>query len=226
MEDNLKILVVDDHQLMTEGIVGALKQISDNFEISFSNTCDQAFEHLQKASKSESFDILFTDLSFENTGEATLIDSGESLIKKVREHGISIKIGVITGHTETNRVFNVINNLNPDAYIIKNQCTKDELNFAIQQMKRNIPFYSYEIHQKIMRRNVVQIQMDEVAIQILKELPKQSKITNLEGIIKKSDGNFMKIRTIENKLANLRIDLNAKNNTDLILKAKELGIID
>lgn len=226
MEDNLKILVVDDHQLMTEGIVGALKQISENFEISFSNTCDQAFEHLQKAAKRESFDILFTDLSFENTGESTLIDSGESLIKKVRKHGISIKIGVITGHTETNRVFNVINNLNPDAYIIKNQCTKDELNFAIQQMKRNIPFYSYEIHQKIMRRNVVQIQMDEVAIQILKELPKQSKITNLEGIIKKSDGNFMKIRTIENKLANLRIDLNAKNNTDLILKAKELGIID
>ncbi len=139
-----------------------------------------------------------------------MIDGGESLIKKVRKHGIPLKIGVITGHTETNRVFNVINNLNPDAYIIKNQCTKGELNFAIQQMKRNM----------------VQIQMDEVAIQILEELPRQSKITNLEGIIKKSDGNFMKIRTIENKLANLRIDLNAKNNTDLILKAKELGIID
>ena len=68
--------------------------------------------------------------------------------------------------------------------------------------------------------------MITISLRYLKELPKQSKITNLEGIIKKSDGNFMKIRTIENKLANLRIDLNAKNNTDLILKAKELGIID
>ena len=68
--------------------------------------------------------------------------------------------------------------------------------------------------------------MDEVAIQILKELPKHSKISNLEGMIKKSDGNIMKIRAIENKIANLRIDLSARNNTDLVLKAKELGIID
>ena len=133
---------------------------------------------------------------------------------------------MITGHTETNRVFNVITNLNPDAYILKNHCTKDELNFAIQQMMKGAPFYTHEIHQKILNRNVVQIQMDEVAIQILKELPNQSKITNLEGMIKRPDGKYMKIRAIENKLANLRIDLNANNNTDLVLKAKELGIID
>jgi len=226
MEDNLRILVVDDHQLMAEGIVGALSQISEDYDISSFNSCDEAFEQLSESVDSHPFDILFTDLSFENTDEDTLIDGGESLIRKVRGEGIPLKIGVITGHTETNRVFNVITNLNPDAYILKNQCTKDELNFAIQQMRRDIPFYSHEIHQKILKRNVVQIQMDDVAIQILKQLPKQSKIINLEGMIRKSDGKYMKIRAIENKLANLRIDLNAKNNTDLVLKAKELGIID
>lgn len=226
MEDNLRILVVDDHQLMAEGIVGALKQISEHYDIVSFNSCDEAFEHLEEAVDQNPFDILFTDLSFENIDEDSLIDGGESLIRKVREEGISLKIGVITGHTETNRVFNVITNVKPDAYILKNQCTKDELTFAIQQMKRNIPFYSHEIHHKIMKRNVVQIQMDEVAIQILKQLPKQSKIINLEGMIKKADGKHMRIRAIENKLANLRIDLNAKNNTDLVLKAKELGIID
>ena len=82
------------------------------------------------------------------------------------------------------------------------------------------------MHQKIIRRACINIQMDEVAIQILKELPNQSKISNLEGIIKKEDGTLLKQRSIESKLANLRIDLNAVNNTDLILKAKELGIID
>jgi DNA-binding NarL/FixJ family response regulator len=226
MEDNLRILVVDDHQLMADGIVGALSQISDLYDIASFNSCDDAFEHLSQQAENNPFHILFTDLSFENTDEDTLIDGGESLIRKVREAGIPLKIGVITGHTETNRVFNVISNLNPDAYILKNQCTKDELSFAIQQMKRDIPFYSHEIHQKILKRNVIQIQMDDVAIQILKQLPKQSKIINLEGMIKKADGKYMKIRAIENKLANLRIDLNANNNTDLVLKAKELGIID
>ena len=40
------------------------------------------------------------------------------------------------------------------------------------------------------------------------------------------DGVAIKLRSIETKLSNLRADLNANNNTDLILKAKELGIID
>ena len=169
---------------------------------------------------------MFTDLSFENLTDESELDGGEALIRKVKNEEIPVKIGVVTGHTETNRVFNVINNLKPNAYILKSHCSGDELHFAVQQMLKNMPFYTHEIHQKILKRNIVQIQMDEVAIQILKELPKQSKIVNLEGKIKKSDGNFMKIRAIENKLANLRIDLNAKNNTDLVLKAKELGIID
>ena len=36
----------------------------------------------------------------------------------------------------------------------------------------------------------------------------------------------LKLRSIENKLASLRESLDAQNNTDLVLKAKELGIID
>ena len=225
MEDNIRILVVDDHQLMVDGIVMALQQFP-NYRVTSFNVCDDAFHELQETLESDPYDVLFTDLSFENVTEDSEIDGGESLIRRVKDEGIPVKIGVITGHTETNRVFNVIRNLNPDAYILKNQCTAEELNFAIRKMMSGDRFFTHEIHNKILKRNVVQIQMDEVAIQILKQLPKQSKIINLEGMIKKSDGKNMKIRAIENKLANLRIDLGAKNNTDLVLKAKELGIID
>ena len=223
--DKIRILVVDDHQLMLNGIVMALEEFP-NYHVTPVNTCDRAFETLVEAQEHEPFSILFTDLSFENNTEDSIIDGGESLIRKVKDENILVKIGVISGHTETNRVFNVIQNLNPDAYILKNQCTGEELNFAIRKMLSGDRFFTHEIHDKILKRNVIQIQMDEVAIQILKELPKHSKISNLEGMIKKSDGNIMKIRAIENKIANLRIDLSARNNTDLVLKAKELGIID
>jgi DNA-binding NarL/FixJ family response regulator len=225
MEDNIRILVVDDHQLMVDGIVMALKQFP-NYRVTSFNICDEAFYELSGALDTDPYHVLFTDLSFENVTEDSEIDGGESLIRRVKDEGIPVKIGVITGHTETNRVFNVIRNLNPDAYILKNQCTSEELNFAIRKMMSGDRFFTHEIHNKILKRNVIQIQMDEVAIQILKQLPKQTKIINLEGMIKKSDGKYMKIRAIENKLANLRIDLGAKNNTDLVLKAKELGIID
>lgn len=225
MENKIRIVIVDDHQLMLKGICNALNEQGD-YETECYYTCDEAFSAIKQNQETNPFDILFTDLSFDNKTRETQIDGGESLIKKIKEQEISIKIGVVTGHNETNRVFNVINNLNPNAYILKSHCSGDELHFAVQKMLKGEQFYTHEIHQKILKRNIIQIRMDDIAIQILKELPKHPKIINLEGKIKKADGNFMKIRAIENKLANLRIDLNAHNNTDLVLKAKELGIVD
>lgn len=221
MHNKLKILIVDDHQLIIDGIISSLKELND-FEIVSTTNCDEAFAKL----KQEPFDILFTDLSFDNLGEFSKIDGGECLIRAVINEKIDVKIGVITGHTETNRIYNVTRNLKPSAYLLKNKCNATELNFAIQKMMSDDFYYSHDVHLKLLKRVCVEIQMDEVAIQILKELPKQAKISNLVGFIKKEDGTPLKLRSIENKLASLRIDLNAINNTDLILKAKELGIID
>lgn len=221
MSKKLKILIADDHQLIIDGIIASLNEIG-SFEIVSVTNCDAAFIKL----KQENFDILFTDLSFDDDTISTKIDGGENLIKAIQKEEISVKIAVITGHSETNRIYNVIQNLKPSAYLLKTKCNATELNFAIQKMMANDFYYTHEVHQKMMKRACVNIQMDEVAIQILKELPNQAKINNLEGIIKKEDGSLLKLRTIENKLANLRIDLNAVNNTDLVIKAKELGIID
>ena len=148
------------------------------------------------------------------------------ILGDILKEEIPIKVGVITGHSETNRIFNVIHNLNPSAYILKGKCSTDELTFAIQKMLKGEVYYTHEIHQKLLKRALVEIQMDDIAVQILKELPKHAKISNLEGLIKKSDGSLIKVRSIESKLSKLRTDLQANNNTDLVLKAKELGIID
>ncbi|QVY64549.1 response regulator transcription factor [Polaribacter sp. Q13] len=225
MENKTRILIVDDHQLVIQGILCSLKEVGD-FDVVTTNTCDDAFRLIKSHQKTNPFHLLFTDLSFDNATDETNLDGGEELIKAIRNNEFDIKIAVITGHTETNRVYNVISNLKPNAYLLKSKCDVTEIGFAVQKMLANNFYYTHEIHQKIMRRNIVQIQMDDVAIQILKELPKHPKISNLEGVITKPDSSFLKLRSIETKLCNLRTDLNAKNNTDLVLKAKELGIID
>ena len=225
MSKKIKILIADDHQLVIEGLLSCLKGLK-NLEVVTSNSCEEAYELIKEALEEAPFQILFTDLSFDNASENKIVKSGEELIKKLQQEDIAIKIGVITGHFETNRVFNVVKNLKPQAYILKGKCSTSELSFAIKKMMSNDVFYTHEVHQKLLKRAMVEIQMDEVAIQILRELPKQPKISNLEGVICKPDGSMLKIRSIESKLAKLRADLNANNNTDLVLKAKELGILD
>jgi two-component system capsular synthesis response regulator RcsB len=225
MENKIRILIADDHQLVLEGFLNSLKEVGD-FDVVTTTNCDAAFDLIKTHINSNPFQLLFTDLSFDNITEESDLGGGEELIKAIRNNEFDIKIGVITAHTETNRIYNVISNLNPNSYLLKSKSSATEIGFAVQKMLANEYYYTHEIHQKLLRRNVVQIQMDDVAIQILKELPNHSKISNLEGVIKKNNGTAIKLRSIETKLANLRTDLNANNNTDLILKVKELGIID
>ena len=225
MADKIKILIVDDHQLIIQGLLCSLEEVGD-FEVVTTSDCDDALHLIKASEKSAPFQVVFTDLSFDNSTKETILNSGEALIKAIRVNEIQIKVAVITGHTETSRVYSVISNLKPNAYLLKSNCEAAEIGFAIQKMLKNEYYYSHIIHQKIIRRKITQIKIDDMALQILKELPNHPKISNLEGIIVKNNGNKIKLRSIETKLANLRIDLNAINNTDLILKAKELGFID
>lgn len=227
MKKNPKILVVENHQVFIDGLMHSLCYLG--YKNIFSETnCYRAYNRIKSSNhlQGQSFDLLLTDLSFECSGAHRDLDSGESLIKRLKKENIAIKTIIISAHSETNRVFNVIQNLNPEGYILKNDCDTSELGTALRRVLNGNQFYSHEIHQKIMRRNVIQIQMDEVALQILRELPNHPKISNLEGVIKKANGGDLKLRSIESKLSNLRVDLEANNNIDLVLKAKELGMID
>jgi DNA-binding NarL/FixJ family response regulator len=225
MKNAIKILLVDNHFLILKGLITLLEEITDfTFDIHFKTNCDDAYQAVVLAEKTKPFDILFTDLSFTEGNKE--INSGEELINQIKKRAPNLKIGVITMHTETNRVFNVVTNQQPLAYILKCNCNVSELSFTIQKMLKNQKYYTHSIHQKLLKRRVVEISMDDLSIQILKELPRHSKLSNLVGHIKNSNGHFLKIRSIESKLTDLRTDLEAINNTDLILKAKELGIID
>ena len=225
-KERVKIIAVDDHNFLLEGIVNALDKHAE-IEIIGRSKCDDAYKEIKKAQvANDAFDILFTDLSFENVTNSDEIEDGEALIKRLDRDGIRPKTGIITGHSSINRVFNVIHNLNPLAYILKSNCSGDDLYFAVQKMLNDEHFYTHSIHEKLMRRRIVEIQLDDVAIQILKELPRHSKIKNMVGVIQNTKGMELSLRTIENKLSNLRIDLDANNNIDLFTIAKELGIVD
>jgi two-component system capsular synthesis response regulator RcsB len=194
----IRILIVDDHQLVLEGILHSLKEVGD-FDVVTTNSCDDALNLIKSNQNTTPFQILFSDLSFDNTTSENNLASGEELIRAIKNKNIDLKICVITGHTETNSVYNIISNLNPHAYLLKTKCNAIEIGFAIQKMLTNDYYYTHEIHQKLMRRNIVQIQMDTIAIQVLKELPNHAKIANLEGIITKHDGTKIKLRSIESK---------------------------
>ncbi len=220
-----KLLFVDDHQMILKGILRALED-SNEFNIVLHENCDAAFADIQDSAATDPFDIVFSDLSFDNQNTATVLHDGEALLHAISKTEIPVKTGVITGHSETNRVFNVLKNTAPQAYILKSDCSKEELVFAIFKLMEGKKYYSHEIHQKLQKRALVNIQMDAIALQILRELPKHAKMSNMVGAVTKSDGTPLSLRSIDSRLSILREELGAQNNTDLLLKVKELGLVD
>ena len=139
MIGNPKILIVDDHQLIIQGLLCSLEEVGD-FEVVTTSDCDDALHLIKASEKNAPFQVVFTDLSFDNATQQTNLKGGEELIKAIRKNKIDIKIGVITGHTETNRVYNVISNLNPNAYLLKSKCDATE----IGALTNTAPAQSYQ----------------------------------------------------------------------------------
>ena len=136
METKIRILIADDHQLVIQGLLCSLKDVGD-FDIVTTDNCDEAFQLIKSNLKTNPFQLLFTDLSFDNSTKDTNLDGGEELIKAIKNNEIDIKIGVITGHTETNRVFNVISNLEPNVYLLKSKCDAEEMWYFFPQLRDN-----------------------------------------------------------------------------------------
>ncbi len=223
-KNKINVIAVDDHPFFLKGFVSVLKEF-DYISTTFFNNCDDAFKEIVSHKELMPYDILFADLSFDNTKAHTIIDSGIALIQKIKSLKIPIKICVFSGYSETNRIYHTINNVDPHAYILKSNCNVREIGLVLESIARGEKYYSPEIFQKLMKRTAFEIKMDEEAIQILQELPKHNKIKNMVGVIKKSDGTVLSMRSIEFKLNSLRLELNANNNIHLLLIAKELGII-
>ena len=70
MVHKTKILIVDDHQLVIQGLLCSLKEVGD-FEVVTTTDCDAAFMLIKACEKKAHFQILFTDLSFDNTTQET-----------------------------------------------------------------------------------------------------------------------------------------------------------
>ncbi|OQX80163.1 MAG: hypothetical protein B6D61_02345 [Bacteroidetes bacterium 4484_249] len=220
------VIIVDDHDLILHGIENALLQFRPEINITLKKNCDDAFNQIKNVFKlNNKFDLLITDLSFDDLNYSVNLKSGEELIQEIRNQNIPIKIIVTTRHNETGKIVTIIDNFEPDGYILKSNYSSLEICQAIEHIEQYSKFYSHEVHIKLRNRIMVDKEIDNADIVILKLLPEAETVDSMVGKVLKPGGRPFSKRTIEYRLEKLKDKLEAVNNTDLFLKAKELGII-
>ncbi len=220
------ILIIEDHPLISEAYKQAFKTIENNddtlfFEIIETKNCETAYTAINThKTNNKKVDIVFLDIMLAQSKDAKIV-SGEDLGVIIREAMPETKIIVSTFLNNNYRIHNIIKNINPEGFLIKNDVNSKSLVDAINRIMSNPPYYSKTVVE-ILRKNVSsKIMLDDIDRRILYELSIGSKMKELPDVIPLSKAGIEKRKRL------LYSVFNIKENSDrqLIIKAKSSGFI-
>jgi len=117
------ILIVDDHLMIIKGYKTALKfgfsNFSDaNLDIDYAVDFKTAVEKINCSIKRTPYDLIVLDLSIPPC-EKNKMNCGEDFGKWIKPIVPKSKLLVITSYNDTTRINNVLNELNPEGFLLK-----------------------------------------------------------------------------------------------------------
>jgi DNA-binding NarL/FixJ family response regulator len=219
-----KVLVVEDFDVINSGIKTALDEMHIK-EVDYRSYCDEAFFKIKNAFQSEKpYDLIISDLSFENDGTPQKLKSGEELIEKIRKVFPDLKIIVFSVEDKPYRIQHLYKNLKIQGYVWKNRNGLKELKKAIQSVFKAEDFYiSPDLNSSIHPRKAIEISDYDIFLitSLSKGLLQEaiSEKLKIKGIIPSS------VSAVEKRLKLLKDHFNANNPAHLVAIAKDFGLI-
>jgi len=216
------ILIVDDHPFIIQGYKNAITRYNPKeyeFFIEQANDCKSAYDIITNPETSV-FDIAFLDISMP-TYEEKGIFSGEDLAKLLNEYMPNCKIILLTMYTELLKIQNIIDTINPNGLVIKNDLTFDELLFGFDKVINNETYYSQSIQKMIDQAQHEIIEIDLFDKQILFHISKGTKTKDIPQYVPIS------LEAIEKRKLNLKklLNLQEGSDIDLVREAKNRGLL-
>ncbi|MCU0390592.1 MAG: response regulator transcription factor [Thermoflexibacter sp.] len=209
----IQLMLVDDHQIIRDGIKQLLTNESDIKVVAEASNVKEALKHLDTIRPN----IVMTDLSMPN-------GSGFDFIKSVTATHTDIKVVVLSMHVEEAYIRKAIE-LGVSGYMPKD-ISKFELVEAIQTVARGEMYFSSTVSKVMMNNMVKKVRKNEQAAQATAKLTQREKeIVKLilDGMSSPeiAEKLFISHRTVENHRANIMNKLKVRNTIELVKKVLE-----
>ena len=218
-----KVLISEDLGSISNGIVSVLDtlQIDNFYQVQY---CDDAYLKIKKANQDEQpFDLLITDLSFMADHRHQKYPSGEDLIKALKEEYPALQIIAYSVEDRPPKVRTVMLECKADAYVCKGRKGLQELEEAIFKVYNREAYLSPQISNVLRKTTTPEI--DDFDIQMMKLLSQGLSQDEISQHFQSSNINHNSLSAIEKRIVKLRNNFSAKNATQLISIAKDLGLI-
>ncbi len=213
MENKIKVLLVDDHNLITKLLDSMLQQHNDIEVVSTQNDGNSAIEYI----KSNKVDVILLDIDMPGK-------DGIETLREIHKIDKRIKVIMMTNHKEAPYIKRALNN-GAIGYLTK-FCQSNEVIPAIKKAYNTKKSFSSDIiDEGILNRlneyeNDFYEKLTDREIQIIKMICKGEKTRQI------ADKLCISIRTVETHRKNIMHKLEVSNTAELVKKALELHIAE
>ncbi|WP_149913484.1 response regulator [Sphingobacterium cavernae] len=218
-----KVLIAEDHEVANISVQRTLNDLGVQ-EAKYVYYCDDALAWISKALQDQApYDVLITDLSFEEDNNKQRITSGIDLIQAVKVIQPTIKILVFSGENRPVIINKLFNNYGIDAYVRKARRDAQYLNEALKALSNDKTYASQDIKQILKEKNT--FEFSTVDILIVKYLADGVKQMDIPHYLKQMNVKPSGLSSIEKRLNTMREVLSFTNNEQLVAYCKDKGFI-
>jgi DNA-binding NarL/FixJ family response regulator len=217
-----KILIVEDQEIMNQGILNTVKELNIP-DFDYVTYCDEALGRIRTALKRENpYDLLIADLSFDKDHISQKLHSGQELIFEAKKIQPDLKVVVFSVEKKAKTINDLYKIYQIDGFVSKARHDGKDLKSTIRKVFNGDTVVPQEVL-NMMRH--ISSEFNEYDLKLLELLAKGHKQNEISLYLKEHKMPPYGIRSIEKRLNELRDSIGAKNNIEMIVICKDIGLI-
>lgn len=218
-----KVIIAEDQEFANLSVQKTMEDLKVK-QYDYAFYCDDALAKIKLAlQKGEPYDLLITDLSFEEDGTPQKINDGVDLIRAVRAVQPGILILILSGQHRPADIHSLFENKEVDAYVRKARHDVKELKAAMQALSKGQQYYPRALAQLVKQSNTYEFtDFDITIIRLLNEGYQQNEIP---AYLKQQHIKPSSLSSVEKRLNQIREELGFSNNQQLMVFCNNAGLL-
>ncbi|MFT4024664.1 MAG: response regulator [Flavihumibacter sp.] len=218
-----KVLIAEDHESMNISLQKTLEELGIAL-VDYANYCDQALLRIQKAKqRNDSYDLLITDLYFEEDHNKQNLSDGAALITAARHVQPDLRVLVFSAESKPAVIEALFQEQEIDGYVRKARHDAQELKKAIDHIAGNNIYYPKSISGNTKPENTYNF--TEFDIIIIELLAKGYRQKDIPAYLQQRQIKPSGLSSIEKRLNLIKEKFNFSSNGQLVAFCKDYGII-
>ncbi len=212
-----KVIIDEDQESSNLSVQKTMEELQIR-QTDYVYYCDDALNRIKLASKADlPYDILITDLYFEDDGISQTTTNGFELIKAARQVQPDIRILVFSAELKPAKIKSLYEDYRIDGFVRKARNDVKELKSAFETISKGRQYYPRALAQVIKQSNTYEF--TDFDVNIIRLLSQGNQQKEIAGHLNRS------LSTVEKSLKKIRDEFGFSKNEQLVLWCKEKGIL-